>query len=302
MKKILAVLIAISMVATMAFAADFAFSVKTSGNVVAWDGTDVTLLSRNANESSATLSASIEDEAGVSATLKADGAGNDVNFTDASIWIKPVAGVKITFGAASYNVFDVDSDGTAEYGCVDADGFDVEYTGIENLTANVGIAQGFGLELPMIAAKVAYKLADAATVAVALDKDINLGVAVTGSAAGFSYGVAFDKTGDAMKVGEKASGDIGPVNVGEWFEYNVDGAMKYGVSASASFSPVTVSVAAGSADVAAEALDSLTVTPKLGFSGNIGCAAWTLGVEVPVAIIPDVSVTATVPYTVTIAF
>ncbi len=345
MKKILAVLIAISMVATMAFAADFTFSVENTGDLLNWS-TDAsnaaTLFANDGNNGCTTLSASVDGLAGTSmkiTNVDADGNGQkELTVSNATIWLIPVEGVKLTLGGADYNAWaDVDFDGSDDdadaYGAtVKGEAFNVEYTGVKNLTVNVAVSTWTTTDKPVAAAKVAYAAAEAANIAVTADTDLTIGAAVTGKVAPVEYAVAVEYK-DNVKVGGKVAAEFAPVNVwgaaqfdladssfialegltvdlapvtiAQGFGYNVDkkDVMNANVKATVEVAPATCWVEVSTGDVTKIAENvALTAGAKVAFSGNVGEAEWSVTPEVDVDILQDFKVGVKVPYSVKIAF
>ena len=347
MKKILAVLIAISMVATMAFATDFAFTVKTSGNVAAWDLEDPNVVNflSNSTSASTTVTASVDGKAGVSATIASadvvvptkDDDGNwtektaaadpstDPSFavkdvskasglllTNTAVWVVPVDGVKLTFGALDTNAISLIN----EFGAVAGDGFDITITMIDNLTLDLGIQKDMATNaIPSFAAKAVYKVADPLTVAVTVGEtagNLTAGVALTGSVSVVSYAGAFEYAEGAMNAGEKLSVSLldGLLSVAEIAEFRgLEATMTVPLTVTGGINYTGIDKLAVKLDAEFTATDILTqdtlktvVTPSATFTDTIGDATWTLGVTAPITITDSVTAKVEVPYTVTLSF
>ncbi len=323
MKKILAVLIAISMVATMAFAADAAFSVvvRASGNVVGVSDVtgepDTTILNET-QDSHAKASgsaagwdvdvsmASSDDTAGASVALRSK-SGESAAFANngISLWIKPIADLKLTFFDAEVNLY---NDWWYAFKVLNTTGdYGVTYTGVKGLTLDVAVAKDIKLSgLPTVGFKAAYAIDGVGTVAAVANLDKQYGVGITGISAGpvSISDVLFAYDDGTMTIYEGASADLGVISVTEYVNFkDLTGNLEI---------PAYVEVAGDVADVAlacSAEWDSVlkpanvSITPSATISGNVGVAAWTLGAEVPVTLEDgSTKVDINLPYTVTVSF
>ncbi len=180
MKKILAVLIAISLIATMAFAATPAVSVdvKASGDVVAID--DFTaikatkLLVENADEQEAwnpPMWGGTGFDVNVDLTTADEKAGasimfyNDIDYKyTGSLWVKPIDMLKLSFFSATANIGANRNDD--KYGKISGE-YGIDLTPVAGLTVKAVLGSGLTFDkAPAGGALVSYSNAAAGTIKV----------------------------------------------------------------------------------------------------------------------------------------
>ncbi len=324
MKKILAVLIAISMVATMAFAADINASatVKAAGNVVTVSDLSkavdtATLLNETqdgnvvwggakAGYSFGLTVATADEKAGADITINdMTGLGND-NVVDlgASLWIKPIDQVKLTFMDADLKLA---SDTSFTWGSVQkTDGdYGVTVTPIDGLTVDFVTVKDIKKNShPLLAGKVAYKLDGVATFSAVANDDEKFGFAIDGVSVGpVSANAWFTSEAAKYTVYESATVAVASVTFTEAakvVDFDAPAIPVY-LKAAATVADVAVACEASWDDIKKDA-GKLSVKPSATISGACGAAGWSMGVELPVAIADETVVSLNVPYTVSMAW
>ncbi len=303
------------MVTTMAFAADLTASaiVRTAGDIVS-----IGDVSKAEDTFAGITESAPADQAWkiaawglpgtylkLSVANSDDKSGADIATTnlgalEASLWIKPVEDVKLTFLSAEIK-------STNDYAKVTGD-FGVTYTGIPSLTVDVVTTADHKKNTSIdFGVKAAYAIDNFGTIngiANYGDKLYAVGFESAKLADLATVAAAFEYADKAMKAYEKVTLDIAPVTVMEKIDFNdLDKTvvMKSEADVSGKVGDVSLELNAKWADL--QKADKVVVTPSAEIGGNVGAAAWTLGCELPVDMTGTTTVVSfAIPYSVSMAW